>query len=162
MSPSGARSGPNARRMSSLKSGMAEARDAIERDEKRLPHAALAREHLAASRRQSIVPAAPLARPLHPAAFDEAVVFKTVEGRIERRDVEGDRARRPRVDQAADLVAVARALVEEREDQELGAAAFQLAFEERRVHMWAQRISQRRRKSNRGGRDGKGRRDAEP
>jgi hypothetical protein len=55
--------------------------------------------------------------------------------------VEADRAVGAAGDQLADLVAVPPALFEQRQDQELGAAAFELALEFLRHHMWAQLIS---------------------
>src|SRR5262249_34832149 len=122
-------------------SGMADPRNAIERGEKVLPDAALLREHLAACGGQPVVAAAALAGALDPAALDQAAVLEAIERGVERGGVKGDGAARSLVDQAADVVAVTLALVEERQDQDLGAATFELALEERRAHMWRDYIS---------------------
>jgi hypothetical protein len=49
--------------------------------------------------------------------------------------VKADRAFGPFIDQPADFVPVARLLFEQRENQNLGTAAFQLALKECRAHM---------------------------
>src|SRR5206468_9090557 len=84
----------------------------------------------------AIVAAAPLSGPLDPAAVDQPSVFETIERRIQRRGMKGDRAVRPLLDQLADFVAVPLPFIEQREDQNFSAAPFQLALEQRRCHMW--------------------------
>ena len=116
------------------------ARDTIERQEEGLPHRALARENLPSGRGQLVVAPPPLARALDPSTVDEALVLEPVQRGIERRDVEVDGAVRPLFDEPADLVAVARTLLEQRQDQDFSATALQLAFKERRGHMWPQHI----------------------
>src|SRR5205085_8383231 len=70
-----------------------------------------------------------------------AAVFEAVEGGVEGGDVEADRAVGAAGDQLADFVAVPLALLEERQDQQLGAAAFELALEFVWHHIWARTIS---------------------
>jgi hypothetical protein len=50
--------------------------------------------------------------------------------------VKGDRALRAGFDQAADLVAVALPILEQRQDQQLGAALLHLAVENCGRHIW--------------------------
>src|SRR5260221_13206218 len=126
--------------MRGFQSGMADARDAIERDEKGLPDAALAGEDLSSWWREPVISATALAGALHPPPFDEALVFEAIQRGIQGGDVEVDGAVGPLGNEPADLIAVALALFEEREDEQLGAAPFQLALEKRRAHMWAQHI----------------------
>src|SRR5258706_5823574 len=117
-------------------SGMADSGDAVERQEERVPDAALLREHLPARSGEAVVAAAALPGALDPAPVDQPLVFEAVEGRVERRGMERDRAAGTLVDEAADVVPVPLPLVEQRQDQDLGAAALKLPLEERRAHMW--------------------------
>src|SRR5690349_14576154 len=104
-------------------------RDAIQRREKVLPDVALAGERLAPAPRELVIAAPALAGALDPAPFDQAAVLEAVQRRIERCDVEGDRPARAGGDQLSDLVAVALPLFQQRQDQQLRAAALQLPFE---------------------------------
>ena len=119
---------------------MANPRDAIERHEEGLPDVALAGEHFLPGGGETVVAPAPLAGALHPAAFDEALVFEPIQRGIERRDVEADGAVGSFGDQPADLVSVPLALFEQGKDQHFRAAPLQLAFKEHRAHMWTQHI----------------------
>ena len=67
-------------------------------------------------------------------------VLHAIQRGVERRGVKGDRAARPLIDQPGELVAVAIALLEQRQNQQLGAAALQLARERIDAHMWAHHI----------------------
>src|SRR5204863_7845830 len=98
-------------------------RDAVQRDEERVPHAALAGQCLATGAGELVIAAAALAGALDPAPFDPAAIFEAVERGVERRDVEADRPVRPLGDQLADVIAVPRPLFEQRQDQQFGAAA---------------------------------------
>ena len=73
----------------------------------------------------AVVALAPLPGLLDPAPLDQPAGFHPVEQRIERGGVKGQDAVRPLLDQLGDLVAVARALLEQRQDQHLGAALLQ-------------------------------------
>jgi hypothetical protein len=99
-------------------------RDAVQRPEEVLPGRAFLGQDAAARRRDAIA-AAP-ARPgaLDPAALDEAAILEPVQRRIERRDVEAELALRPLTDQPADVVAVPGLVLDERQDQDVGAAGF--------------------------------------
>src|SRR5215471_12153364 len=112
----------------SMGSGMADPRHAIERSEQRVPAPALAVQHLLAVGGDAIEAAAPRAGAFDPFALDEAATFEAVEGGIERGDVELDRAAGSLLDQLRDLVAVAVAFVDERKDEEFGAAFAQLTL----------------------------------
>jgi len=70
-----------------------------------------------------------------PAAFLEAIAQ-----RVERVDMEGQLPLRARVNQLAELVAVARPRLQQRQDEELGGAALQLAIEGSRVHICHEQI----------------------
>src|SRR5580765_490389 len=119
----------SSRRSRKARSRLSEAGDAIDGDEERLPHRAFARELLAARRRQLVVPAPPLARFLHPAAFDQAVIFQSIQRRVKRGDLIGERALRLLADEPADFVAVPGAIFDEGEDQEIRRALLQLLRE---------------------------------
>src|SRR6266850_5469625 len=97
-------------------------RDPVHRLDERRPGALLPAEHLPPRGRQLVVAAAALRRLLDPATLDEPPRLEAIEKGIERGDVEAERAARPRLDELADLVAVAGALLDEREDEKLGGA----------------------------------------
>src|SRR5258706_10725207 len=73
--------------------------------------------------------ASPLPGLLDPRASDPAALLQPIEQRIEGIDVEPQLAVGPRVDQLAQLVAVAGPRVEQREDEQFGGAFLQLAVE---------------------------------
>src|SRR5689334_3465172 len=79
-------------------------------------------QHGASLRRQSIKAAATFTGFFHPLAVDEPAIFEAAEHGIQRADPEGEPSVRARLDELADLVSVSRSRVEEREDDELGAA----------------------------------------
>src|SRR5207248_7111141 len=105
---------------------MAELRDPVERGEKHLPAAPLRLERAASVGGEAVEAAAARAGALHPAAVNQAAPLQAVERRVERGDMEGERAVRAALDQLGELVAVAVALLEQREDEGLGAALAQL------------------------------------
>src|SRR5262245_110722 len=69
----------------------------------------------------------PLAGFFHPPTFDPAAIFQSIEQRVERGGVEFQHAVRSLLDQFADFVAVAWADLQERENEQFGAALLQLA-----------------------------------
>ena len=108
-------------------SGMADAGDAVERREERAPAAALRVEDLAAGGGQAVEAPAPHAGLFDPASLDQPAALEPIERRVERSDVEGNGALGSVANQLGDLVAVAVALLEQRQDQGFGAAFAQLA-----------------------------------
>src|SRR5437870_13552234 len=109
---------------------MLESGDAIDSADELAPAVALLGEDGGASRRELVVAAAALARLLDPAPLNPAALLEAVEQRIQRRDAEAEHAARARLDQLAQLVAVARLRFDERQDEQLGAALLQLAVED--------------------------------
>src|SRR5262245_10563001 len=103
--------------------------DLADRLDERGPRLALPREHAASLSRDFVVAPSPLARLFHPRALDPRALFESVEQRVQRVDVEGELAARARLDQLAQLVAMSRAGVEQREDQQLRRAFLQLAVQ---------------------------------
>src|SRR5207237_2462882 len=137
--------GPNATRILACQcmgasSGVTDTRDAIQRDEELVPDAALPREHLTSLARDAVVAAPSLAALLDPSSFDQSAVLQPIERRVERRHVKIDGPFGPVGDQASDLVAMALPVLEQRQDEEFGTAALELAFECMCDHMWAQQI----------------------
>src|SRR5262245_10697711 len=108
-------------------SGLAQPRDAVEGREEAVPAAALTEERLFTLRGETVETPTPLAALLDPAPLDQAAALEAVEDRVERGDVELQRAAGSAIDQLGQLVAVAVALLEQRHDQHLGAAFAQLA-----------------------------------
>src|ERR1041384_7786554 len=100
------------------------------------PAPPLGGEDLPALRGEPVVAAAALAGLLHPAAGDHAAPPEPVEQRGERRDGEAGDPAGARVDQLAQLVAVAGLVLEQREDQELGAALLPVRVRHQEPHMW--------------------------
>src|SRR3989441_2627659 len=126
----------NTRCSRGFQSGMANPSDAIQRQEERVPRRTLCRERFSARAREAVVAPTPLSRTLDPAPVDQALVFKAIERRVQRRGVKGDGAVRPFFDQLADFVAVALAFVEQRQNEDFGAPPLQLALEQSCRHMW--------------------------
>src|SRR5262249_23782497 len=116
----------NLRLISCFHSGMFGSGDAIDGSHKRLPGAALRRQHLFAFGRQFVITPPPLTGLLHPSPsrtglpppppFDPPTFPQPIQKRIERSDVESQLALRPRLDQFADVIAVPLPYFEKRED----------------------------------------------
>ena len=70
----------------------------------------------------AVVAASALPGPLHPAPANQPALFEAIERGVERSEREAERAVRPLFDLAGDVVAVQRLFVDEREDQQIGAA----------------------------------------
>src|SRR5688572_3757356 len=122
-----------------------EAADAAQRREHRMPVAALRDQCLAARRRETVVTPPSLAGLLDPLPFDQVALLESVEHRVQRSDVETQHSVGAAVDQLRDLVAVTLALLEGRENHQVGAAAFQLVVSRHiaslRGNMWRDYIS---------------------
>src|SRR5262245_59662208 len=101
-------------------------RDPADRVGELAPGVALRLQHLLSGRRQPVVAAAALTRPLDPAALDPAALLEAIQQRIQRRDAELQHTARARFDQLAEVVAVARLILDERQDEQLGASLLQL------------------------------------
>src|SRR5262249_47449083 len=104
---------------------------AVDGRDEGLPGAALPRQHLLAGAGDPVVAPAPLPGLLDPFALQPAALLETVEERVQRGDVEADHAAGAGGDELRDLVAVARAGLDEREDEQLGAALLQLSVSNR-------------------------------
>src|ERR1051325_314041 len=116
-------------RMSPGQSGMLHSGNPADRENELAPGVALRGEHVGADGRQTVVATAALSGLLDPAAQNPAALLESVEQRVQRRDAELQQAAGSQFDQLAQLVAVARLVFEERQDEELGTALFQLAIE---------------------------------
>src|ERR687883_1594761 len=104
-------------------------RDAVDRQHELAPRTALGREHLPPLAREAVVAAAPLAGLLHPPPLDPAAPLELVEERVERGHVEPEHAAGAGLDQLAQLVAVPRLVLEQRQDHQLRAPLLQLGVE---------------------------------
>src|SRR5213594_4463457 len=103
--------------------------DAADGQDEFAPRVALRCQDVGAHGRQPVVAAAALPRLLDPSPQDPAALLEAVEQRIQRGHAELEDATRPRLDQLAEVVAVPRLILEERENQQLGAALLELAIE---------------------------------
>src|SRR5687768_6030952 len=112
---------------------MVERGDAVDGGDEIAPAAALGSEHPPSLCGEAVEAAPALARFLDPGAANPAALLEPVEERVEGGDVELQRAARARLDQLADLVAVPRASVGQRQDQELRAPFLELAVERRHI-----------------------------
>src|SRR5262245_53426170 len=110
-------------------SGMFGSGDSTDRGHEGLPCATLRLQHFLPFGRQLVIAPPPLPGLLHPLPLDPAALLQPVEQRIERGDVETQRALRTGLDQLGNLVAVPGPGLNEREDQQLGAALLQFAVE---------------------------------
>src|SRR5580704_3431710 len=117
-------SGARRRRISGFHSGIFCLRDAIDAGDKFAPAAKLRSEDSAALASDPIITAAALAAFFNPAAKQPAATFQAVEHGVKRGHVERYCAARALLDEFADFVTVARASLDEREDEEFGTAPF--------------------------------------
>src|SRR5262245_5739726 len=125
-------------------SGMFGSGDAADRGHEGLPRASLRLQHFLPFGRQFVIAPPPLPGLLHPLPLDPAPLLKPVEQRIERGDVETQRPARTRLDQFGNVVAVPWPDLDEREDQQLGAALLQFAVENSSVYICHSHILCRR------------------
>src|SRR5438552_2717841 len=91
---------------SMITSCRANARNPIQRDEKRVPDAALFRQGFAARRRETVIAPAAQSPLFDPPSFNESFVLEPVERRIQRSDMKVDGSIRPLFDQLADLISM--------------------------------------------------------
>src|SRR5262245_24941979 len=109
--------------------------DSTDRGHEGFPCAALRLQHFLPFGRQFVIAPPPLPRLLHPLPLDPAALLKPVEQRIERGDVETQRPARTGLDQFGNVVAMPGPDLNEREDQQLGAALLQFAVENSGVYI---------------------------
>src|ERR1044072_6117021 len=93
------------------------------------PGVALRGEDVGADGREAVVAPAALSRLLNPAAENPAALLESIQQRVERRDAKFQQAARSHLDQLAQVVAVPRLILEQRQDEELGAPLLELAIE---------------------------------
>src|SRR5262245_37447042 len=109
--------------------------DAADREDEFAPRVTLRRQDVGADRRQPVIAAPPLPGFLDPPPQDPAALLEAIEQGIERGDAEFQDAARSRLDELAEVVAVTRLILEQRQDQELGAAVLELAIEHAVYHV---------------------------
>src|SRR2546427_6338531 len=97
------------------------------------PGVALRLQHLLARRRQPVVAAAALSRFFYPAALNPPALLEAIQQRVERGDAKLEDSLRARLNELAEVVAMPRLILDEREDQQLGAALFQLPIQHLRL-----------------------------
>ncbi len=119
----------------------AQPRDPVDADEELLPQAALGGQDFGAFGSEPVVTASPLARLFDPPPLDLPFCLEAVEHWVERRYVEGDRAARPVFDLPRDFVPVSLAILEDGEDEELGAPLLHFGRQCRLGHIWCDNIS---------------------
>src|SRR5579872_6402912 len=124
---------------------MAEPRQMVEGGHKFAPGAPLAGQRPAAFGSEVVEAAAPLAGLFHPLALHQAFALQAVQKRIERRHVELELVFRFRFDKLGELVAVAGAVFEQRQDNHPGATLLEVADISRchicRLYIWQWLIS---------------------
>src|SRR5688500_6931635 len=104
--------------------GRLDAGDQRERRDEAAPVFSLRSQYGAAAVGNAVIAPAPLAGFLHPAALDQAALLEAIQRRVQRRHGEPDRAVGSELDLPADLIAVMVGLVDQGEDEEIGAAFF--------------------------------------
>src|SRR2546422_471087 len=77
--------------------------------------------------------AAPLAGFFDPAALNPPALLEAIQQRVERGDAKLEDSLRARLNELAEVVAMPRLILDEREDQQLGAALFQLPIQHLRL-----------------------------
>src|SRR6266496_2785941 len=102
-------------------------RHSVQRRKERAPTPSLRGQHLLSLGGQTVEALAALAALLDPSSLDEAAALEAIERGVERRDVELEGAVGSLVDQLGQFVTMAIALVEQRQDEDFGAAFAKLA-----------------------------------
>src|SRR5215831_14880205 len=123
-----------------VQSGMFVSRDALHSFHECRPRLALLGKHAPSFSRDPIEPPPPLLRFLDPRALDPSALLQAIEQRVEGINVECQMAAGARVDQFAQLVAVARPGVKQGEDEQLGGSPLQLAIERAAVDICHEQI----------------------
>src|SRR4029077_2345224 len=121
--------------ISTLKSGMLNSGDQVDRFDELAPAGALLRQHVFARGRQAIVAAPTLPRLFNPPATNPVPFLQSIKQRIKGSDVESDRAARTQLDQLANLVSVPGTIFEQRQNHQFSAALFQFAIWNWRCHI---------------------------
>src|SRR6267378_2214960 len=134
--------------ISTLKSGMLNSSDEVDRLDELTPASALLRQHVFARGRQAIVAAPPLPRLFNPAATNPVPFFQSIKQRIKGSDIESNRAARTQLDQLANLVSVSGTIFEQRQNHQFGAAFFQFAVWNWRCHILQCHIRRKNSSSN--------------
>src|SRR5262245_31164762 len=104
-------------------------RDARDGRHELLPRVPLRREHAFSFGGNAVVATPALSRLFDPAPLDHAAFLEAIQERIERCGVERQNAGRARFDELAQLVAVSRLCLDERQDEQFGASLFHLAVD---------------------------------
>src|SRR4026208_527929 len=115
--------------ISGRQSGMAWAGDEVHCPDKCLPGVTLAGEHTTAFRGQGVETAPPFTGFLDPLPLQPPALLEAVQERIEGCDVKLHGAVRSLLDQLADLIAVARPRLQDRQDDQLRGALLELSVE---------------------------------
>src|SRR5688572_25391360 len=110
------------------KSRILEPRRALDSGHEHAPRLALLRQLLAPGRRELVETPSPLAGTLDPPAGNAALRFEAIEDRIQRRDIEHDRAVRALLDARGDVVAMPRLILELGEDEQFRSALLEGVF----------------------------------
>jgi hypothetical protein len=93
------------------------------------PAAALVFQHFLSYGSEPIVSASALSLPLDPSPSDEASLFEAVEQWVERGNIEFEEPLRALFDQLANLITVAWALLNKREDKQFCTTLLQFSLE---------------------------------
>src|SRR5688572_16119922 len=125
---------PRRNAIAGRQSGMASAGDELHGPNERLPGVALAGEHATAFRGQGVETAPSFTGFLDPLSLQPSALLEAVQQGIERRDVKPHGAVRSLLDQLADLIAVARPRLQDRQDEQLRGPLLELAVERWRRH----------------------------
>jgi hypothetical protein len=105
-------------------------RDPVDGGDEAFPSRSLLREHLSARGVDPVITAPALPRLFDPSTCNPAPFFEAIEQGIERRDAKTDGAFGALLDHLADLIPVPRAVLDERQNQQLRAALFQFAIQD--------------------------------
>src|SRR3954463_2027151 len=116
-------------------SGMFISRDPVHRQHELAPRVALRREHGAAGGGQPVVAAAALTGFFDPAAKDPAALFQAIQQWIQGGDAELQHTLGACLDEPTQVVAMTRLILDQRQDEKLGAALLQFAIEHPRPYI---------------------------
>src|SRR5262249_47027426 len=115
--------------ISDRQSRMLTSRDAAHRSDEALPGGSLIGEHSAALRRQPIEPSPAFAGAFDPPTLNPAAPFQAIQQRVQRGDLEANSALGSLFDELAELIAVPGPVLDQREDEQLGASLLQFTIE---------------------------------
>src|SRR5690348_16178291 len=104
-------------------------RDLADGSHELLPAVPLCLERPLTTCRDAVVAPPPLTGLLHPSPLDPPSALHAIEHRVQRRDVKVQHAVGARLDQPAQIVAVPRLVLEQREDEKFGAPSLQFGRE---------------------------------